>query len=53
MPAVTYRPFGCSTVITTSYVRRLLWRTTSFSATIAKLLWRSQPKNFGGPKVWF
>jgi len=40
MPAVTYRPFGCSAVIRTSYVRRLLRWTTSFSATIAKLQWR-------------
>jgi len=50
MLPVTHRPFGCSAVIRTSYVRRLLQCTTLFSAAIAKLQWRSQPKNFGGAK---
>jgi len=50
MPAVTYRPFGCSAVITTSYVCRLLRWTNLFTAAIAKLQWSSQTKNFGGPK---
>jgi len=38
-------------VITTSYVQRLLRRTILFSAAIAKLQWRSQPKNLGGKNV--
>jgi len=50
MPAVTNRPFGCSAVIITSYVRRLLRWTALFSAAIANLQWRSQPKNLERPK---
>jgi len=53
MPAVTYGPCGCSTVITTSYVRRSLRWTTSFSATIAKLSGVASPKILGDQNVWF
>jgi len=34
---LAHRPFGCSAVITMSYIRRLLRWTFLFSAAIAKL----------------
>jgi len=53
MPAVTIRPFGCSAVIRTSYVRRFLRWTTLFSAAIAKLQWRKPAQKLGGGQnIW-